>query len=167
MSGKMNCTFPSLAEDQLFPPSRVGTHNLGSQPEIGSQVAPDPGQWAGRAGTPPTTGERASGCPSADSRPQRDGHAGPGTTAPGAGRWDPAACVPSSRDPARVVRAGPPRVKRGSRRAAGDSAAGSGALSTGHRLRRRAAGRRGAGTRKRGGAGRAGRGRGGCSRRRR
>ena len=56
---------PSLAEDQLFPPPRVGTHDSGSQPEPGSQAPLFPGKrsWAGR-GRPQTLGKVLLGAPS-------------------------------------------------------------------------------------------------------
>lgn len=110
----MNCTFPSLAEDQLFPPPRVGTHHPGSQPEPGSPVAPVRGKWSwAGSGRPQTLGKVLHDV----QRPEgpRGGASGPGSAAP------------ASSCPARAARAGPPRVKRGPRGAAADPATGSGA----------------------------------------
>lgn len=127
----MNRTFPSLAKDQLFPPPRVGTHKLGSQPEPGSQVGPAGGKRS-RAGSGkvlhwvPSPGVgRARGCP--EERPGAQGCGSPGGS-------------PRTSSPPPAIRAAPPGVKRGSCGAVADPLAlpGSG------------------GMRKHGGAGRAG-----------
>lgn len=159
----MNRTFSSLAEDPRCPPPRVGTRSVGSQPEIGSPVAPAPEarSWAGR-GRPQALGKVLRRVPGRASPPRAASMRGPGRAAPGAGWSGPGARVPSSRGSARVAGAGSPRVKCGYRCAAGDPTAGSRALSTGHRLSRGAAGDA-AGTRERGGGG-GGRGGGARSR---
>lgn len=172
---------PSLAEDQLFPPLfGWALITWGRSQNLGAKWPQFKGSGAGRAVDAPrprekcfalscvprvAPGGQACGCQ--NERPRAQG------ARAGVLRI-PFGC------PARVARAGPPRVKRGSRSVVVDPTTRPRTQSAGHRLPCGAAVRCGAGMRKSGGEGRvrarsaqgwrrraerARRGRAGCSRR--
>lgn len=177
----MNRTFPSLAEDQLSHPlgwaltTWVAARTWRPRSPSAREVELG-GQW-----TPHTLEKVLHGVPSPSSPLRGTSLRVPRRAAPGTG-LRAGGGLPHSGCPARVLRAGPLRVKRGSPTAAAEPGAGLRAQSAGSHLPRGAAARCGAGMRKQGGEGRARarcargwrrraerarRGRAGCSRRRR